>query len=135
MTSLFNKLNLGDHRDILVLNPPLTFEPEIADLEGVTVHRSTDSISKVTFSLAFAERQDHLDEMVRSVVKKAEGDAILWFAYPKASSKRYSCDFHRDTGFSLLESLGFKGVRQVSIDSDWSALRFRRAQYVGSKSS
>jgi hypothetical protein len=26
--------------------------------------------------------------------------------------------------------LGFEGVRQVAIDEDWSALRFRRAEYI-----
>lgn len=27
-------------------------------------------------------------------------------------------------------SLGFAGVRQVAIDDDWSALRFRRVEYI-----
>jgi len=26
--------------------------------------------------------------------------------------------------------LGFEGVRQVAIDADWSALRFRRVEFI-----
>jgi hypothetical protein len=56
----------------------------------------------------------------------------LWFAYPKKTSKKYDVNIHRDKGWEALEQLGFKGVRQVAIDQDWSALRFRRQKFVGS---
>ena len=58
------------------------------------------------------------------------GDAVLWFAYPKGTSKRYTCDFNRDTGWQVIRGAGFDSVRQIAIDEDWSALRFRRLQYV-----
>jgi hypothetical protein len=61
---------------------------------------------------------------------KAEGDALLWFAYPKGTSKNYQCDFNRDTGWSVIRDAGFDTVRQVAIDDDWSALRFRRVEYI-----
>ena len=51
-------------------------------------------------------------------------------AYPKASSKRYQCEFNRDTGWAAVGVAGFESVRQVAIDEDWSALRFRRTEYV-----
>ena len=51
-------------------------------------------------------------------------------AYPKGSSKRLTCDFNRDTGWSPLRAVGFGPVRQVAIDEDWSALRFRRAEFI-----
>jgi len=54
----------------------------------------------------------------------------LWFAYPQGTSKRYTCEFNRDTGWSALRSAGFDTVRQVAIDEDWSALRFRRVEYI-----
>ena len=61
---------------------------------------------------------------------RLEGDAILWCAYPKGSSTRYTCEFNRDTGWASLGTAGFEPVRQIAIDEDWSALRFRRAQYI-----
>jgi hypothetical protein len=55
---------------------------------------------------------------------------MLWFAYPKKSSVNYTCDFSRDTGWEILGRHGFEGVRMVAIDQDWSALRFRRVEYI-----
>jgi hypothetical protein len=55
---------------------------------------------------------------------------VIWFAYPKASSKRYRCEFNRDTGWAAVRAVGFDTVRQVAIDGDWSALRFRRIEYI-----
>ena len=62
----------------------------------------------------------------------APGDAIVWFAYPKGTSKRYTCAFNRDTGWKALGDAGFEPVRQVAIDEDWTALRFRRAEFIRS---
>jgi hypothetical protein len=53
-------------------------------------------------------------------------------AYPKGSSKAYRCEFNRDTGWQALGAAGFEPVRQVSIDADWSALRFRRVARIAS---
>lgn len=49
---------------------------------------------------------------------------------PKASFKTYTCQFNRDTGWDGMGAAGSEPVRQVAIDADWSALRFRRAQYI-----
>jgi len=68
--------------------------------------------------------------LITAVTAKAKGDALVWFAYPKKSSKMYTCDFDRDTGWNALGAAGFEGVRQVAIDADWSALRFRRIEYI-----
>jgi len=52
------------------------------------------------------------------------------FAYPKKSSKKYTCEFNRDNGCQTLEDLGFEPVRMVAIDEDWSALRFRKVKHI-----
>jgi hypothetical protein len=57
---------------------------------------------------------------------------VVWFAYPKGTSKRYRCEFNRDTGWAAVGAAGFEGVRQVAIDEDWSALRFRRPEFIKS---
>jgi hypothetical protein len=61
---------------------------------------------------------------------KIKGDGLVWFAYPKGTSKKYTCDFNRDTGWSALGALGFEPVRMVAIEQNWSALRFRRIEYI-----
>jgi hypothetical protein len=80
--------------------------------------------------LAFATTQTEVDALSQVLASKAEGDALLWFAYPKGTSKRYKCDFNRDTGWDAMRRHGFDTVRQVAIDEDWSALRFRRVNYI-----
>ena len=71
-----------------------------------------------------------MEGLAAQVDARAKGDATVWFAYPKGSSKRYKCDFNRDTGWDALKALGWETVRAVSIDEDWTGLRFRRRRYV-----
>ena len=130
MPRTFEKLNLKDHREILVVNAPLSFESELATLAGVTVFRDPGKVNTIRFVLAFATAQANVDRLAKELSAKAEGDALLWFAYPKGASKKYTCDFNRDTGWSVLKSAGFDTVRAVAIDEDWSALRFRRVEYI-----
>ena len=128
MTPLFKKLNLGALQRIHVLNAPESFEPELAALAGVEIKR--DARGKIAWALAFAVTQDELDKASHALVKAADGDAQLWIAYPKGSSKRYRCEFNRDSGWTVLHEAGFDSVRMVAIDEDWSALRFRRSEYI-----
>jgi hypothetical protein len=128
--SVFGKLNLKDQAEIVVINAPESFEPELARLRGVTIRRELSGLRIVTFALVFATRKAEIGPSASSLSKVAEGDAIVWFAYPKGSSKRYDCDFNRDTGWDALGVLGFAPVRQVAVDEDWSALRFRRVEFV-----
>ena len=130
MSSVFKKLNLKDQKDILVLNAPDGFEPEIKSLKKIKVQRSLKDAKEVRFSLAFVTKQNELDRIARSVTRKALGDAIVWFAYPKKTSRNYKCEFNRDTGWAVLGEAGFEGVRMVAIDEDWSALRFRRVEFI-----
>jgi hypothetical protein len=131
MGHVFDKLNLKDQAEVVVLQAPLSFEPELAWLADRRVVRDLREVEGVRFALAFAYMKSELDALSAALVGRAEGDAILWFAYPKRTSKRYKADFDRDHGWEVLRAAGFEPVRQVAIDADWSALRFRRTGYVG----
>lgn len=133
MADVFTKLNLKDHSEIVVLNAPASFEQELATLDGPTIRRSLDGLQHIVFALAFVTKLAEVNDVARAIAGRAEGDAIIWFAYPKASSQKYSCEFNRDTGWTVMDELGFKGVRQVAIDEDWSALRFRRVEFTKTK--
>ena len=132
MTPLFKKLNLKDQRSIVVLNAPESFEPELRALNGVVVNRKIPKGANLEFGIAFVITQEQLDKASVALAAAADGDAILWMAYPKGTSKRYKCEFNRDSGWNVLDQAGFEGVRQVAIDEDWSALRFRRIEFVKS---
>jgi len=132
MASVFEKLNLRDQREILVVGAPSSFEPELQRLTGIKVQRAMPKSGRVDFALVFATEQDEVDKAAGALANLTQGDAIVWFAYPKGSSKRYQCSFNRDTGWKALGKAGFEPVRQVAIDEDWSALRFRRVEFIKS---
>jgi hypothetical protein len=130
MSPTFAKLNLKDQSEIVVVNAPASFEPEIASLRDVTVHRAPSDARQIDFSLAFVTTQKEVDSLAKVMSRKAAGDAIVWFAYPKGTSKKYKCEFSRDTGWASMGAAGFEPVRMVAIDEDWSALRFRRPEFI-----
>lgn len=128
MSALFKKLNLSTQSIIHVLNAPASFEPELAALAGITVKRAV--AEKCGFAIAFVICQSELDEASKSLANACAGDAALWLAYPKGTSKKYKCEFNRDSGWSALGAAGFEPVRMIAIDADWSALRFRRVEHI-----
>lgn len=132
MTPLFTKLNLGESDTLLVLNSPESFEAELAQLDGVRVLRKASTQRKTPFAIGFAVTLTECDRVSAAMAQATEGDAVVWVAYPKGSSKKYRCEFNRDTGWTVLGDAGFEPVRQVAIDEDWSALRFRRTEYIKS---
>ena len=87
-------------------------------------------MAEADFWLVFVTRKSEVDKLAPQIAKRAKGDAIVWFAYPKGTSKKYTCDFNRDTGWDVLKKSGFDTVRSVAIDADWTALRFRRVEFI-----
>ncbi len=131
MTPLFKKLNLKDQRTIHILLAPVSFQPEIQAIKKiVSIKDSLTGTEPVEFFLAFVTKQAEVNSLSKKVSSRLVEDGLLWLAYPKGSSKKYICDFNRDTGWDVLGKLGFEQVRQVAIDADWSALRFRSAAHI-----
>lgn len=131
MTPLFKKLQLPSTLDeILVLNEPEGFCKELDCLKGITVKESLIQVSEVDFALVFAIEKKQIETRIETIYPKLIGDAILWFAYPKKSSKNYTSEITRDYGWEVLGDYDLEPVRQVSIDSDWTALRFRKVNFI-----
>lgn len=132
MTPFFKKLNLGTSQTILVLNAPESFDAELAQWEGVTIIRESTHSELVDAAIGFAITQEECDAVSAALADATHGDAVVWIAYPKGSSKKYRCEFNRDNGWGVIGGAGFEPVRQVAIDEDWSALRFRRVEFIKS---
>ena len=126
---VFGKLQLKDQTEILVLNSPATFEQELAGLRGVQIHRQFPA-GHVVFALAFMTKRVELERYARGLANHVDGDAVVWVAYPKGSSRRYSSELGRDAGWQPLGHLGYEPVRMIAIDEDWTGLRFRRAEHI-----
>ena len=131
MDSVFKKMNFKDSKTVVVVNTPASFKPNIEAMQGLTTfQRDLSAIEKTNFILAFCTKQSEVDAVALEAATKLEDDGLLWFAYPKGTSKKLKCDFNRDTGWAVLGENGFEPVRMVAIDEDWSALRFRRVGFI-----
>jgi hypothetical protein len=131
MDPIFKKLNYKGQTKIHVWNAPASFQPILKSLEDdVQVKTSLNGKNEVEFFIGFADKQAVLNEMMDQLASKLGVDATMWFCYPKGSSKLYTCDFNRDTGWSKAGAYGWEPVRQVAIDADWSALRFRQVEHI-----
>ena len=129
---LFKKLNYRKPWTILALNYPESFESELEPMEkhGI-IHRNLKDAGEVLdFVIAFGKTQKEVEELTRAVGPRLGEDAVFWFCYPKQTSKKYTCDFNRDTGWEVMAEFHLEPVRQVAIDEDWSGLRFRHVDKI-----
>ena len=99
MKTVFDKLNLKNVKQILALNPPAGFAAELSRLEGVAILRDAGAAERVEFALAFVTTRAEIEAIAPVVAGKAPGDAAVWFAYPKGSSKRRKSEINRDRGW------------------------------------
>ncbi len=129
MSTVFAKLNLKDQPEIVVLQAPPSFESELNQVDA-RIARDLKQAKSIEFCLAFVTRKDEVEALAPAIAKKAQGDAVVWFAYPKGTSKNYKSDIKRDNSWNAMGEQGFEPVRMVAIDQDWSALRFRRAEFI-----
>jgi hypothetical protein len=131
MTALFKKLNFKNHPAIYISKAPDSFQPALEEMRPYTEIRTSLAKAKdVQFALTFATKKAEVDAFADAFAKTSTGDAVVWIAYPKGTSKNYKCEFNRDNGWDRLGAHGFEPVRMVAIDDDWSALRFRRVEHI-----
>jgi hypothetical protein len=93
------------------------------------VLRDPAVVKTVRFALAFIYKRSARDSLSAMLATKTAGDALLWFAYPKGTSKRYRCEINRDSGGNMMYAVGITAVRLIAIDTDWAALRVHRVAY------
>jgi hypothetical protein len=132
MLPLIQKLNFKDQPEILILNSPVEFSHVVKEWQDFT-HVDLKVHSTIyKFILAFVKNVKEIQELTTIISPILALDVTLWIAYPKKSSKKYTSDINRDIGWQPIGDLGFEGVRQIAIDDDWSALRFRQAKFIKS---
>ena len=130
MSPLFKKLNYKSQPVIYVLDAPASFAAEQMPTE-CNVKTKIGKTDRLDFGLAFAVTNKELDRVSTAMTVAAQGDAIIWIAYPKKTSRNYKGEFNRDSEWRVLTDAGWEPCRMVAIDDDWSALRFRRSEFVG----
>jgi hypothetical protein len=131
MNPIFKKLNFKDQPVIFVLNAPASFDANLEEMRPLTELRtSLAKVKDAAFALTFATKQKEVDTFADQVAKSTTSDAVVWVAFPKGTSKKLKCEFNRDNGWDRMGTHGFEPVRMISIDEDWTALRFRRVAHI-----
>lgn len=131
MTPLFKKLNYKETYNCLVINGPASFKEEVKAMEnGFHIHEHPEEMESIDFALVFVTTLAEIESSFNQIQDKLQNDFVLWFCYPKSTSKKYKCEFNRDNGWEFLGKSGMEPVRQVAIDEDWSALRFRKTEFI-----
>src|SRR3954469_10286105 len=124
MQDIIKKFKFKDNR--VVLNAPTAIEKEFIKLG---FKNKLDKI-KSTNTLVFINDNKEYLGFLKNNLKNIEPDSVLWFAYPKGTSK-IKTDINRDTIRVTGEEFGITTVTAISIDDTWSALRFRPIDKVG----
>lgn len=123
--TLFEKLQLGEERSMLIQGLPSAIEKQFAKLSYAKNVTPLVKTRKVDFALVFAINQNQLMNILRDVMPALHTESKLWVAYPKVTSKIAS-DLNRETSWDFLTQSGYDGVNMIEIDHMWSAMRFKR---------
>ncbi len=135
MKNLLEKLNYKGQERIALINVEENFKATLsADLKDVRIDSEIDPRFPYGFIILFVRNSGEVEDYAPGVVHNLIADGVLWICYPKKSSRNYKSDVDRDHGWKTLNNSGLHGVRMISIDDDWSALRFRHVRYIKSVS-
>lgn len=129
METLLKKLQIKDGFAGKIINTPDELQKGFEKWpESLLSKNSKDLDYLLIFCKNSADLNRHADKI--SQVRK---DALLWFAYPKKSSGMKT-DLSRDQGWEVLDRMGLRPVRMISLDDTWSVFRFREKSLVKKRS-
>ncbi len=127
--SILEKLQLKDEKNLLIQGLPSTVEKQFVKLSFAKNVTPLLKSRKIDFALVFAISHKQLKDILRDVVPALQQDAKLWVAYPKVSSKIVS-DLSRDCNWECISQYGLEGIRLITLDSIWTATRFKKAEHI-----
>ncbi len=133
MDEILKKFKYGDQERIAVLNAPNDIIRMLdKTLPGVQIDTEINARYLYDFMIIFTPDLQEVKRLGPAGIHNLSDDGKLWMVYPKGTSRKYSSDINRDHGWEPVLETGMRPVSQVSVDDDWSALRFRNARYVKS---
>jgi len=129
MDPLLIKLNYKENTKIIIGNAPKDLDEKFK--EWIDQGLVTNLPKEAGFFLFFAQTEEEIKTNYEAVVHaNIQNDEIFWMAYPKGTSKKYKAVISQDKGWTFLGKSRCECVRQVAIVEDWSALRFRKLEFI-----
>ena len=128
-TTLFEKLQVKNEKNILIQGLPSTLEKQFYKLSFAKNITPLLKVKKIDLALIFAVNEKQLNGIFQEVLPALHDESKLWIAYPKKTSKIAS-DLNRDCSWETIREEGFETSEQVVIDHVWNALQFKKAESV-----
>src|SRR5450759_512886 len=124
MKTILDKLNYKGPKRIAIINAEKSFIKALSkELKDIQTDIEIDQRYPYEFIILFIKSISEVEAIAPVALHNLLADGVLWFCYPKKTSKKYSSDIDHDHGWKALNDLGFYGIRLVAIDDDWSAMR------------
>jgi hypothetical protein len=120
------KLLIKESHRVLFLHPPQNNADLLGPLPaGVEIVKGMET--PVDFILAYIVDRKELEKHLAQLKGLLKPNGLLWIAYYKGTAKTKT-DINRDSIRAYGHSLGLEGVTLISLDDDWSAMRFKLAE-------
>lgn len=126
---LVKKLRIPAEQRLLVINAPEGYRASLEELPQ-SVEWSDEADGQYPFVQLFVKDSREFHELSAAAIAAVAYDGLFWICYPKKSAKLAS-DLSRDVVWKLMQGSGLRPVTQISIDTTWSAMRFRPEEKVG----
>lgn len=130
MEQIIKKLQIKSNMKGKILNLPPMLEEQFKNWPEQLL---TDAEADLDYVLVFVEKEEDVQKFAPMAVSMIREDGLLLFGYPKKSGS-IKTDISRDHGWDKLSELGYRPVRLISLDSNWSVFRFREKSRVNKKS-
>lgn len=131
MHPLIKKLQYKLQENVLIVNAPEEFEEVLTEFKRLAdVDEDAVKGRVYPYVLVFVQTETDVRNAAKKYLPVLEPDAVFWMVYPKKTSSKYESEVTRDSGWASIGEHDYEGVSMVSIDENWSALRFRKVDFV-----
>ena len=121
--TIAQKLLIKEGFTVLLVNPPHSYKNTLGALPtGAKILKTAAKPADVV--QLFVANRAELEAQLPKIKETVAPGGLLWVTYYKGTA-RTKTDINRDTIHAYARTLGLEGVAMVSIDDDWSAMRFK----------
>jgi hypothetical protein len=127
---IIKKLNHKVEKQLFIFNLPEELKELFCENELVEIKLKRENSNAYEFLLLFAENMESLIKLRNEHMNSITHSTNFWLAYPKKSTKKYNSDLQRETIWNQFGSYCMEPVRQIAINDDWSAMRYKHVSKI-----
>lgn len=131
MEKLLAKINYKGDKRICVLNAEQKFIKALSKkLPETGIDNTIDPRFLYGFIMIFVKSIEEVDYSAHKAIHNLYEDGILWYVYPKESKENDKNIPTRKKGWQACKNAGYEAVRQICLDKELSATRFRNKKFI-----